>query len=167
MDDLCSTKDGESHTEASTPSEFEPEFTVEDADTENESQNENKSLQKALCAVDFYPSFTPPSKPEDSSKVQKSVAKETKPKQVKSVKDYMKKRMGDKFGFKFPKNGWTCRACQNYNFPQRGSCMRCKKVKTEEDVSGMPNHLKNKSFYAKYTPEKYSDAEIPCPVSNV
>jgi hypothetical protein len=29
--------------------------------------------------------------------------------------------------------------------------MRCKKVKTEEDVSGMPNHLKNKSFYAKNT----------------
>jgi hypothetical protein len=37
MDDLCSTKDGESHTETSTPSEFETEFTVEDADTENKS----------------------------------------------------------------------------------------------------------------------------------
>jgi len=77
---------------------------------------------------------------------------------VKTVKDYMKKRMGDKFGFKFPKNGWTCRSCQNYNFPQRGSCMRCKKVKTEADVDGMPNHLKNKSFFAKpsaiFTPEK-------------
>jgi hypothetical protein len=102
MDELCSTKDGKSETETSTPSEFGTEFTVDDL--EIESPNGKQSLEKALCAVDFYPSFSPTEK---SIQLEASNGK----KQVKSVKDYMKKRMGDKFGFKFPKNGWTCRQC--------------------------------------------------------
>jgi len=42
---------------------------------------------------------------------------------------------------KFPPGGWECSKCCNYNFKGRKSCHRCKKVKTAEDMDGMPEHL--------------------------
>ena len=42
---------------------------------------------------------------------------------------------------KFPPGGWECSKCCNYYFKGRKACYRCKKIKTEQDMDGMPEHL--------------------------
>jgi len=43
------------------------------------------------------------------------------------------KKVPGELGFQFPDNGWVCKQCQNYNFPGRTCCHRCKKVKMTDD----------------------------------
>lgn len=88
-----------------------------------------KSAPEVLAFIPFNP--------EEAEK------KETKKKKVVQRKESrMEKPEWTDEGFKFPENGWVCGQCLNYNFHGRQSCFRCKKIKTLEDIEGLPKHLK-------------------------
>lgn len=89
----------------------------------------------------FTPSFVPTEQKSTEKKEKKAAIRKDGTKAKHTLKHYMKERMGNKWGFQFPDKGWSCGNCSNYNFPQRETCKRCDKERSEDDIVGKPEHL--------------------------